>query len=316
MALFFCAGLIVMLFEFLSLDALANPWSVLAKMPFSLHKMFPFITFVTILMFTWRLMQYHEWEALTSMGYAPWHILRTPMIWIGFLGLMDIFFIVPLAQRFFNPFTHNKTEISLSAKGWLTGKTKDGYLFFQPHGPKAHLIQFTEQSVFVRHIVAPSIVPHAREICCHDAWDIGAHKTPTKKKAICIPLAQNLVLDQPIDHPLLMSLSQINTAIHQKSHPSLLLYARRHYWWGHFFWSLALAPLAMSILVGPSKHRYWKILLAGTGIVGCLMLYLVKEWLYALSIPLSHTWSPLLIWMPSVFTAAIAWGIFFEKKEL
>jgi lipopolysaccharide export LptBFGC system permease protein LptF len=314
--LFFCAALIVVVFEFLSHDPAASPWSVLIKLPFSLHKIMPFVTFVTMLLFTWHLMHTREWDALTSTGYSPWQIMRVPLIWVSFLGLMDMYFMVPLGQRFFNPFSGNKTEISLVSKEWHIGKTPNGYLFFRNIGPKKHVIQLTNQSVFLRHIISSRMVCCGQELRCSNAWDIQADKTPVQNKEIRIQLAQKLTMSQIQDHPLLMSLAQVNQAIAHQSPPSLLLYSRRHYWWGHFFWSLALVPLAMAILVGPSTNRYRKMLLAGIGIVGCLTLYLIKEWLYAISIPLAHSWSPLLLWMPSIFTATFAWGIFFEKKEL
>ena len=128
-------------------------------------------------------------------------------------------------------------------------------------------------------------------------------------------LPKRIDWDQKNEHPLLLSLSQVNTAMEKTTTPSLLLYARWHYWWSHFFWSLTLVPLAPALLLGQGS-RYWKMLWSGCGILGCLTLYLIKEWLYAISIPLAHSWPPLLLWIPCLLTGCLSWIIFFEKKVI
>jgi hypothetical protein len=309
------SALILMVFEFLSLPPLSNAWDIFAKLPFSLHKMFPFITFVTMLMFTWRLMAPHEWGSLSSIGRSPWQVIRTPLIWAGFLGLIDLFVIVPLGQQFFNPFEGKQTDIGLHSGGWKKGFTPNGYLFFRETAGQKHILEFTGSSLLVRHVIAPTMNLNNRSIVCFNAWDLQAHRTPAQKDKIMVALSKIVNLKQDNTHPLLLSLAQVHSAMQQDPQSSLLLLGRRHYWWSHFLWSLTLVPLAPALLLGQSS-RHWSMLWAGGGMVGCLTLYLIKEWLYALSIPLAHSWPPVLLWVPALLTAVLAWGLLFEKKEI
>jgi len=302
-------------FELLSRSPMHSYADIFYKIPFSVHKMLPFITFVSMLMFTWRLMRQNEWAGLASMGRSPTQIIGIPLISVVLLGFLDMGVIVPLGQRFFNPFQNKASPISLHSAGWKKGITPSGYLFFRADTDTQHVLEFSKNSSFVQHLIAKKTMVQDRTILCTDLWNIHAHASPQHQKECAIDLAEPIDWDEKNEHPLLLSLSQVNTAMEKSTPPSLLLSARWHYWWSHFFWSLSLVPLAPALLLGQSS-RYWKMLWAGCGILGCLTLYLIKEWLYAISIPLAHSWPSFLLWIPCAITLCVSWIILFEKNEL
>jgi hypothetical protein len=267
-----------------------------------------------MLMWTWRLLRDKEWGALSSIGKSPWYMLRAPLLWMMVFGLVDIFYIVPFSQRFFNPLEGKTAQFSLDSAGWRRGKIPQGYVFIRDTVGGTHLLFFTKDCAFQRHIVAEKISLTPTEMICTNSMDIQVHRTPQHVPMLSLPLDQPLQLENQSDHPITMSLGQVNAQIQNTTQASLLLYGRRHYWWSHFFWSLALIPLAPAILLGPS-HRYKKMLWTGGAILGCLGLYSFKEILYAMSVTLSHTWHPILLWGPAVCTSVMALVLFFEKKE-
>lgn len=305
--------LILMVFEWLTLS---GPYTnILKKIPFSMHKLLPFITFITMLTFTWHLISHHEWNALSSIGRSPWNILRTPIIWASLLGLADLWFIVPMGQQFFNPFETGKSDISLISSKWKKGLTTDGYVFFNLTGPQKHVLEIDKNSILKQHIVARTLDIRKSDLICKDVWRFRAHHSPEKKPDARVVLLKPVLLDCKESHPLTLSLGQAYSAIQENPKGSALLSGRIHYWWSHFFWSISLVLLAPALLVG-SSSRHEKIFGTIFGLLGVLMLYLVKEWLYALSIPLAHTWPIFLLWFPFFITSGLTLGLFFEKREL
>lgn len=315
MGLCLSACSLLIAFEFLTLTP-GNPYgSIFIKLPFSVHKMLPFVTFVAMIMFSWKLMTQEEWSALEGMGRSPWQILRTPLLWVMLVGLLDVWMLVPLGQKFFNPFEGKKTEISLDSKGWSLGHTPKGYIFLYPLGEQKHALEFTKDSVFLHHMIASHIKVARHSIEGRNLWSVGARGIPVQKKQYDISLSRPLETKERNKHPLLLSLGEVCDALEPHKKTSLLLEARWHYWWSHFFWSVGLVFLAPALLVGP-QGRQGKMLATGIGLILSLIFYLMKEWLYAISIPLAHSWPNFFLWIPSLCTAALALILFFEKKEL
>jgi hypothetical protein len=303
------ALLMVVLFEWLTLT---GPYrNILVKIPFTAHKLLPFIIFITMISFIWSLMGRNEWNALSSIGRSPWHILRTPLIWVILLGVLDMWVIVPMGQPFFNPF---EQKISLFSRTWKKGVTKDGYVFFNPDGPKYHILEMQKNSVLRRHIFGRTLHIQGTELICRDLWSMQAHRCPEKQAVARITLSKPVHLDQTESHPLGLSLGGAYSAMGKNPQGSLLLSARIHYWYSHFFWSLSLVFLAPALLIGADGYR--KIFGTIFGLLGVLMVYLIKEWLYALSIPLAHSWPVMLLWLPFFMTVGLTWVLFFEKREL
>ncbi len=299
----------VTLFEWLTLK---GPYiNILKKMPFTAHKLLPFVLFITMILFVWSLMARNEWNALSSIGRSPWHILRTPLIWATLLGLMDLWVIVPMGESFFNPF---QQKISLISRTWQKGVIKNGYVFFNLDGPKYHVLEMQKNSVLRQHILGRNLDVQGKDLVCTDVWVMPAHRCPEKQPLARITLTKPIKLDQTDGHPLGLSLAGAYSAMGKNPEGSVLLSARIHYWYSHFFWSLSLVFLAPALLMGADRYR--KILGAIFGLLGVLTMYLVKEWLYALSIPLAHSWPVFLLWLPFFITAGLTWALFFEKREL
>lgn len=303
------ALLMVALFEWLTLT---GPYkNIFVKMPFTAHKLLPFIIFITMISFIWSLMARNEWNALSSIGRSPWHILRTPLIWAILLGLMDLWVIVPMGESFFNPF---QQKISLLSRAWQKGVTKNGYVFFNPNGPKCHALVMQKNSLLRQHILGRTLHIQGNDLVYTDVWSMPAHRCPKKQPLARITLSKPVLLDQTESHPLGLSLAGAYSAMGKNPEGSVLLSARIHYWYSHFFWSLSLVFLAPALLIG--ADRYTKIFGTIFGLLGVLTMYLVKEWLYALSIPLAHSWPVFLLWLPFFITAGLTWALFFEKREL
>ena len=303
------ALLMVGIFEWLTLT---GPYTnILVKMPFTAHKLLPFIIFITMIGWTWSLMARNEWNALSSIGRSPWHILRTPLMWVALLGMMDLWVIAPMGQKFFNPF---QQKISLISRTWQKGLMKNGYVFFNPDGPVYHVVEMHSNSLLHHHNIGKKLHIQGNDLVCTDVWSMSPHRCPEKQPFARITLSTPPPLDGSDDHPFGLSLASTYLAMDKNPEGSVLLSARIHYWYSHFFWSLSLVFLAPSVLMG--GYRRTKIFGTIFGLLGVLTMYLVKEWLYALSIPLAHSWPVFLLWLPFLITAGLTWALFFEKREL
>ena len=304
---------VVLVFEHLTLSG--HYMDILLKIPFHIHTLLPFITFISMTLFTWTLMTHQEWVALSSIGRSPWQILRAPMVSIAILGVLDVWGVVPISQNFFNPFETTKIGISLNSSGWKKSATQKGYVFFNATGPQHHVLEFDHNSVLVRHLYARSVDFRGDHLVCRDAWSLQAHHTPKQIKSATIALSHPLPLEEKEFHPITLSLGQVYSALKANPKGSILLSARMHYWWSHFFWFLSLVFLAPALFIG-SSSRQAKVFSAICGFLALITLYLMKEWIYALSIPLAHSWPVFLLWIPFFITIALTWGLFFKKREL
>ncbi len=116
-------------------------------------------------------------------------------------------------------------------------------------------------------------------------------------------------------HPGLMSFIETSQALENSQIPKEALRSRQDYLLSHTVWILSLVPLAAALIVGRTG-RYRKVIHIMLGLMLCAFLYLVKEWIYKITLPLSFTWQPLSLWAVPLFTFLIAFIILFEKKEL
>ena len=304
---------ILLTFEAIMAKKLFQLEAVLNKLPFIFHQVFPFLLVLSVLLFLWRLIRFHELEILHSAGLSLWFVLRMPFFIVLGLSLCDLMILVPLGHQLINPFKEKQGKLSLDAGGWQVRTHAQGYSLVRldPHRP--HILTFSLDSTFKNHIAAAQGVDQNPFFLFKKVWQIPPYSSPrymeTLKEEIQeLPTLQN-------QHPGLMSFAETSYALESSSIPKEALRSRQDYLLSHTFWILSLVPLAAALVVGRTG-TYKKIVHIVLGLMLCAFLYVVKEWLYKTTLPLSFAWQPLSLWAVPLFTALIAFIILFEKKEL
>lgn len=113
-------------------------------------------------------------------------------------------------------------------------------------------------------------------------------------------------------HPLLLSIHDAVT--YWWTDPMNKVIALRvHYWLAHIIWALGLVAWA-PLLVVNTRSMGVRMVSAALGIAGSLVLYVGKEWMYAMSLPWSATYHPLGLWMVPLLTWCVVGLLAWERR--
>jgi lipopolysaccharide export LptBFGC system permease protein LptF len=304
---------ILFIFEAIMARKFFQLHTVLTKLPLIFHQVFPFLIVLSVLLFMWRLIRFHALEIFHSAGLSLWFILRVPFFIVLGLSLCDLMILVPLSHQMINPFKEKQGKLSLDAGGWQVRIHPQGYSLVRLDAQRPHILTFSLDSTFRNHRTAAQGIKQSPYFVFKNAWEIFPYAPPRgvpmlKEEIQEWSLAQN-------QHPGLMSFAETAQALEGSHIPKGALRSRQDYLLSHTFWILSLVPLAAALVVGRTG-RYKKIVHIVLGLMLCAFLYVVKEWLYKTTLPLSFTWQPLSLWAVPIFTALLALIILFEKKEL
>lgn len=298
-------------FESIMAKKILSSASDFQRLPLILHKVFPFLVFLSVLLFLWRLIRFHELDALFSVGLSVYGVLRVPFFLVFLCAMGDLFLLSPLSQKLANPLKEKQGKVSLDPGGWQVIPMHFGYYLVRMAMPRSHLLVFTPESQFQRHWIPQSIQYQKPYLLFEKAWELIPNQSPRfmlkgQEYITKLPRVKNI-------HPGLMSFIEAHKALEGLAPQKALFLSRRDYLLSHALWIMTLICLAASVMIGSAYRRLLQVLL---GIILCFVLYLIKEWLYAISFPLSYLWHPISLWGIPLLTFLIAFVVLFEKKEL
>lgn len=318
-----CTGLVLsIIFEHITRPELSWP-QVALKLPFLLHKFLPFCLFLASLLTMAQWQNSRQWHAFACTGAHLSRWLRGPLlISLGVVAL-DIAYISPQGYQGLHQWTGatlGKGKISLHAGGWTLWLCPDGHaLVNRQDSLNADYLRFDNQGALVEHIHgqwgsgspqnhtldhhpdAPSR-PHTQlstnqlswpTVQWRQAWRITSGQPAQFYDTYTMPLQGCPVPHN--EHPLFMSWQDLDAITWHEQRPMPSLTLRAHYIFGHAVWMLTLVPLAVALML--NAHHWWRQAKRSLlGITWCIVTYLLKEWSYALSLPLSFFWQPWLLW--------------------
>lgn len=282
------------------------------RVPFVLHKSLPFIIFIGSLLFFWRLIRFGEGEAIASSGISLARFIKAPLMITFLLGLFDLLVIAPWGHSLINPFKAQKTKISLHTGGWERKDVDKEYLLVKKNGDILDILSFSSDSSFKQHCRASSAFFNHNVLLLKNGWCLSPGTFPSQfsKKVVPWPVHRK----GKNQHPSLMSFLDVFKALRYASPQKNLLAFRRDYLLSNALWLVSLVIFSASLMIGrTSALRHLLYVVMGT--LACFTLYLIKEWLYALSLSLSYMWHPLALWTIPLLTLALSILVLVEKKE-
>ncbi len=291
-----------------------HPELAFLKLPFILHKCLPFLVFIATLLFLWRLIRFHELDALSSIGLSLWQILSPPFGLAVLLGLGDLLVLAPLSQNLLlsNVLKEKVDRISFQNAGWRVFPTQNHYDLVYLGNPYFHQLTFSSSSQFQSYLWAERFTQKKNKLMLQDCWESTPNPQKTKDKTLSFPLYH---VQRRNPHPFFMSFIEVQKELFVNQQQRRALLFRHGYLLSNMLWILTLILFAASVIVGPIGGKK-RILHVGIGILTCFALFMGKEWIFALSIPLSNWIQPMIVWMTPLLTLLIAVLCLFEKHEL
>jgi len=291
-----------------------NTWFIFAtKIPFHLHNMMPFLLLVAALTFAWHLFGKQEWWAVNGMGMSDIFIMKGPLLCAALLLVADATLLVPMGSHFFNPFQSKNTGVGVCDTRWRKASTATHHLFWRsgqgcwvvlaPKNDDQPLVvfkatdgQWSDQSIELKNV-----------------WKTGSGQEPQWHHSIHLDRPDHDREEPTQWHPLLLS---IHDAVqYWWSDPMNKVVALRlHYWVAHIIWALGLVAWA-PLLVVNTRSIGFRMVSAALSIAGSLVLYVGKEWIYAMSLPWSATYHPLGLWIIPLLTWAVVGLLIWERRS-
>lgn len=290
-------------------------WSIsLFKIPFLVHRTLPFVIFMTTLIFMWRLIRFHEWEIFASAGASLRKILMAPLGISFGISMLDLLVLMPVSHSFLSPqaFKEKDGRITVGSAGWFAREDEEAYTLWFWDGASVKKLDFDKGSVFRKQVVGRGSSETEGTVRVASGWVIqndGA-LTPVTDTLLSLPLKEK----EPTAHPSMMSFLDTSKATPHNLQQARAVTFRQGYLLANALWMIILVPLAAAVMIGPAKRRKIQRVVAGLAV--CFGIYLVKEWLYAVSMPMSYLLQPVISWVVPGVTLLLAMLILFEKNEL
>jgi len=302
------------LFEGVTSKSVAG-WSIgLFKMPFLVHRTLPFVIFISALFLMWRLIRFHEWEIFSSAGASLGKIFMAPLVMTSALSIVDLLILMPMSQTLLNPqaFKEKEGRISVGSPGWFAQEKPLSYVLWFWDGDHLKELFFRKDSLFQKQIMGQGTSKTQEKITLRSGWIIQSdgELTSLKEYPISVPSQDK----GEVSHPSMMSFLDTSKATPHNPQQARAVMFRQGYLLANALWIVTLIPLAVSVMIGPAKRRRIRQGLGGLGL--CFGIYLIKEWLYALSMPMSYLLQPIISWIVPAVTLLLSVVILFEKNEL
>lgn len=291
------------------------------KTPFILGKLFPLSIFFTGILVCWRLLSQNEWSVFQSSGASFAKMVLAPLIASALLSGGDLLFWTPwsfsLLEKAFvlQQKTANRSQFKPSEIWRRFSKEKKITLVRAVEGEQAEWVVFSKEHLFAQHLHARKVFWEDSNLRLQDIWVVQDKKPPYFEKEISLPIPDALKKRPLLKHPLLMSFWDIQKHISKHPGPQKVFLLRQTYLVAHFIWVISLLPFSAACMVGYTRgyRKFWSVF---WGILGCFVLFILKEWMFYGNMPLPFAWVQGLCWMPVLLTLLITFLILLEKGEL
>ena len=294
----------------------------LGKTALIVHKTMAFIIFLTTLLFFLRLMRFSEIKAMASCGLSLWQILATPLVLTSGVVMLDLWWLSPFAQKTIDPFKKKEGKVALAKPLWhvITHKKSANvpdtiaYSIVHQSSTFMHILNFTPYSRLVHHKQG-RLLKNKPPLTLHDAWILTPHHKPLYHPKHSSMMDTGCAIKTSQKHPFLMSFMDVIRALSQTDHHHNIYRFQRDYLLGNSMWMLGVFFLGAALMVGYMSLKK-RIVIICLGLMGCFVLYLLKEWVYLALMPFCYGGQPLALWLVPSMTFVISLIILVEKKEL
>lgn len=283
-----------------------NTWLIfITKLPFHLHNMMPFLLLVAALVFAWHLVGNQQWWAMNGVGVSDLSIMRAPMLCATILLLIDATLLVPMGARFFNPFQSKNTMVGVNDTRWRKMSTKSHHILWKPGSGSWVIVDPKNDHDLPTIIRATTSQQKNNTFHLSRSWTMRIGEQPVWKSEDTVVMSSQIREEPARWHPLLLSLH--DAVNYWWSNPmNKVISLRVHYWMAHIVWALGLVAWVPLLVVNMQSVGF-RIAASAAGIGGSLVLYVGKEWLYAMSLPWSASYHPLGLWLVPLLTWALVW---------
>lgn len=284
-----------------------------------INKLFPFIIFISAILWILRLKKLRTWSIFQCAGGSVIQILKGPTFAVIFISLFELLY--------WGPWCHNMMEkawnIQKKENYWVQPQSRWKFIHLPNnvscilHIPDAHmeLFFFNKDFTLQKYLYAKKFFVHPGKLRLQQVWSMPIGKHPK--------LLPSLILDFPFlsyqsqgKHPFLMSFLELNTLSHNVFLSQTIL-LRRHYFLSNTVWFCLLLPFASAVLGGYQRSIYKYISRIFFGTVMCFLLFLFKEWSCMISYAMTgHILSYCITWFVPLVTALLTLSLWISKAEL